>query len=405
MKSKKLKNIMISITTLVLILLFQNCGVNSFHTRMSDGLSLTSNSISDQLNLPSENLPPDDVIEPPEVIATTGNIYYVSTAGRDTSDSCSNADPCRTIMEAYSKTIPGDTVIVKPGVYTDYKPDAGNLLNHSGNSTKPIVVMSETRNGAVIDFQNQPDSKFGFWVSGSYNTIRGFEIRNAYNGGIEVSGSNNKFIENEIHNNGNKMSLSSPYGQDGISGSGSDLVIDKNYIHHNGRVGSNADHGLYLHGDNIWITNNVITHNATSGIQILGDATVSNMKIYNNTVAFNLRVGILLNKKMDGLEIKNNIIYKNNLGINFYYVTGSGIVLENNIFYGNLTVKSVIPAGLAMSGTDPILLDPLFINENSNYRVQSGPAIDQGVAVPVLYDHDRKSRARGKAIDIGAFEY
>lgn len=35
----------------------------------------------------------------------------------------------------------------------------------------------------------------------------------------------------------------------------------------------------------------------------------------------------------------------------------------------------------------------------------SGPAIDRGISGTVVTDFDRKSRPRGKAIDIGAFEY
>lgn len=154
--------------------------------------------------------------------------YYVSTSGSTSSSSCSSASPCRTIMQAYAKTKPGDTVIVKAGVYTHYTPKAGNLFNRSGTSALPIVVKSETLRGAVIDLQNKTDANFGVWMSGSYNTIQGFRIRNGYGGGIEVGGNYNKIIDNEISYNGTKGPMSSPYGQDGISGAGSYLTIDRN---------------------------------------------------------------------------------------------------------------------------------------------------------------------------------
>ncbi len=332
--------------------------------------------------------------------------YFVSTKGSGSSTSCSLSDPCRSIMKAYSKVTAGDIVVVKPGVYTQYNSNYGNLLNKSGTSSKPITIISETPLGAIIDLQNKVHSCL--FITGSYHVIQGFRIRNGYSGGIELrEGHSNKIIKNEIYNNGTEVPLSDRYGQDGISGSGNNATIDGNYIHHNGRgIGrTGLDHGIYLSGDNLTITNNIISYNSATGMQIAGYDISSNIKIYNNTVVSNGSAGILIWKKMSGVDIANNIMYKNKTGFSSYNASGPGVVLRNNIYYGNQTVKSIYPSGsVSIKESNQILSNPLFTSE-SNYRLRVGsPAIDHGVLVPVKRDYDGKIRPRGRAIDIGAFE-
>src|SRR6516162_8838794 len=57
----------------------------------------------------------------------TGNTYYVSTQGSD-SASGSASDPFLTISYAYSRVAAGDTIMVKPGTYTDYTSSYSGLV-------------------------------------------------------------------------------------------------------------------------------------------------------------------------------------------------------------------------------------------------------------------------------------
>ena len=67
--------------------------------------------------------------------------YYVSTQGNDSSPGTS-AQPFRTITRAYGFATPGTTIIVLPGVYTDYAGSFGLRLGRSGTAGSPIILKS-----------------------------------------------------------------------------------------------------------------------------------------------------------------------------------------------------------------------------------------------------------------------
>jgi len=174
-----------------------------------------------------------------------------------------------------------------------------------------------------------------------------------------------------------------------------------NYITYNGRLNANnqLDHGLYLCGDSEIVTYNVITHNASYGIQVAGGSTVSRIKIYNNVLAFNGVSGIVLWLNIVNADIKNNIFYKNaTFGIRTSGATGSGNMIDYNLFYGNSNGSwSLSPAGFYSLGNRNILnKDPLFLDENSFDLKTESPAINAGTNVGLPY--------LGKAPDIGYVE-
>src|SRR5213078_4014045 len=175
---------------------------------------------------------------------------------------------------AYRVAGPGVTIHVLPGVYNDYSSGWGLHLGASGSASSPIVLRSEIKGGAVIDGQNASDRNEGIYLDGSYNVIDGFEIRGGPNGGITIWGNYNQILNNEIHHNGNPAS-SSTNGKDGCYSDQSTHhnSYQWNYIHDNGRAGSNLDHGFYLCGDNEVVLNNVLFRNAASGLQVAGYTT------------------------------------------------------------------------------------------------------------------------------------
>src|SRR5262249_45607724 len=265
-----------------------------------------------------------------------GGTLYVSTSGSDSNPGTSS-QPCRTIGHAYSLASAGTTIIVKAGTYTDYNSGWGIHLGKSGSSSSPITLKSEVQGGAVIDGQNASDRNVGIYIDGSYNIVDGFEIKNGPHGGITIWANNNQILNCNIHNNGNPAS-SSTQGQDGVFSSEgtSGNTYRANFIHHNGRTGSNLDHGLYLCGKNEVVINNVLLANAANGIQVAGYTTVANMKIYNNVMANNGANGIILWQSLSGVDIRNNIIYKNgHSGIGSWDAHGSGVNVDHNISYGN----------------------------------------------------------------------
>ncbi|MDB6018452.1 MAG: hypothetical protein JWR19_2941 [Pedosphaera sp.] len=340
---------------------------------------------------------------------------YVSTQGSD-SNSGTSAQPFRTITHAYSLAGPGTTILVAPGVYTDHTSGWGLHLGASGTASSPIVLRSQVRGGAVIDGQNASDRNEGIYLDGSYNVVDGFEIKNGPNGGIAIYGNGNQIINNEIHNNGNPASTSTN-GKDGVYSdpgtSGNSYA--SNYIHDNGRSGSNLDHGLYLCGKNELIINNVLVRNAATGLQVAGYTTVSNMRVYNNVIAWNGTAGIILWQSLSGVSIENNVVYQNgHYGLGSYAASGSGVVVDHNLVLGNGSGSYDFTGGgstYAYTLGTSISADPHFVNETaSGFDAHLGagsPAIGAGLNLSSVFTTDKDGTARpaSGAWDLGAYKY
>src|SRR5262245_52357997 len=119
------------------------------------------------------------------LVGVRANTLYVSTHGSDSYPGTAT-QPLRTISRAYSLASAGTTILVLPGVYTDYRTGWGIHLGDSGTAAKPIILRSQTPGAAVIDGLNASDRNVGFYIDGSYNVVDGFEIRNCPNGGVTL---------------------------------------------------------------------------------------------------------------------------------------------------------------------------------------------------------------------------
>ncbi len=339
--------------------------------------------------------------------------FYVSTQGSDSNPGTS-AQPFRTITRAYTHAAPGVTIHVLAGTYYDYTSGWGIHLGANGTASSPIVLKSEVAGGAIIDGQNATNRNVGFYIDGNYNSVVGFEIRNCPEGGISIWSSGNQILGNHIHNNGNPASTSTNgkdgvYSDSGISGN----LYANNYIDHNGRSGSNLDHGLYLCGNNETVLNNVLLANAASGLQIAGYTTVNSMKVYNNVMAWNGTSGIILWMALNGVDIKNNIIYQNgHYGIGSYEATGSGVVVANNLAYGNAMGDLDFTGGgstYSYSQSGNVSTDPGLVNESASsfdpHLVSGSPAIQAGLNLSSVFSTDMAGAARpgSGAWDLGAY--
>ena len=341
--------------------------------------------------------------------------YYVSTQGND-SNSGTASQPFRTITRAYKLAGPGVTINVLPGVYTDYSSGWGLHLGASGTSSSPIVLRSTVKGGAVIDGQNGSDRNKGIYLDGSYNIVDGFEIRGGPNGGITIWGNYNQILNNEIHHNGNPASTSTN-GKDGCYSDQStrNNLYKCNYVHDNGRAGSNLDHGFYLCGDNEMVIDNILLRNAATGLQIAGYTTVSGMKVYNNVVAYNATSGIILWQSLSGVDIRNNIIYQNgSYGINSWEAHGSGVVVDHNLVYGNGSgAFNFTRGGSDYSYTESLTITsaPQFVNSSSSgfdpHLSSSSPAIRSGMNLSATFTTDKDGAAwpSSGAWDQGAYRY
>jgi hypothetical protein len=153
--------------------------------------------------------------------------YYVSPSGSDINAGTLGA-PFKTIQKAANIVNPGDTVIVRDGVYT-----GGSFaivsLTRSGTPANWITFRAEHKWGAVLDGERQGDSdpsndtEILFNMSGAgYIRIEDFELRNGKDHGFFASNSasNIYMYGNKVHDIGRYPLLcsdtSSVYGNTGL---------------------------------------------------------------------------------------------------------------------------------------------------------------------------------------------
>lgn len=356
--------------------------------------------------------------------------YWVSTAGSD-SNSGSWGSPFRHLSHAAAAAKhPGDVVMVMDGTYDNEGVVAPNdvvNLQYSGTSASPISFIAQDRGQVILDSENTSTTTSCNGASAYFNlgnvayvVIQGFVIQHACDDGITSLGNAHDITLrwNEICYIANRT-VTDQYGRDGIymTNTQYNFVFDGNSFHDIGRTNGTLllhyDHGIYSHGTNLTVTNNVF-YNMNRGWSIQLASGASTWMISNNTFAFGNANGepgqISFWESNNAITIQNNIFFEPNISaLNQYqsYITAS--VFRSNVVYG---VSTLLPAALVGSisglaiGTNLIGQNPLFVNATSppyNFALQPGsPAIGSGVSTaPIVIDFTGSPRREPS--DIGAF--
>ena len=301
-----------------------------------------------------------------------------------TVDDDSGAD-FRSIQEAVDNSVPGDTIILRPGIYTE-----NILVNITG-----LTIRSESKNNNV---QVKPldDSESVFLIKADNVTISGFNITGAnkeipdHRGGIclenagncSITGnifienkngvflnrssyntvSENLFFNNELNeeiftyqadiNNLTGNTIENGYITQGAESSGN--LIAGNKISNGGiiigccgrnnevsgnRI-SNCSLGISAFDTGVNFSNNRIT-DCKCGIHL---SFTGGAGVYDNTIS-NCGVGISLSDGCLGVEITNNTIMSSSeCGIVDQYDEG-GKRIYNNYFNNTVNVRLVAGAG------------------------------------------------------------
>ncbi len=348
--------------------------------------------------------------------------YYVdANTGNDTNPGTFNR-PFRSPQRAVTVVNPGDTVIVRDGIYTG---GTGPILYiyRGGAADHPVVFKAEHQWKAVFDGQANT-SATGIKLAASYLRVQGFEVRNTSHYGIDLEAGHSglEAAGNNVHDVGRYCTNTSS-GLSGFTVDDQDVVIEQNVVHDIGRyaAGENQcalsssranDHGVYLSsGANIIIRNNIF-YNLTEGWAVhrynSAGAPADQVYIVNNTFAY-------ANPAHDGYIVVGspltNSVIANNV---FYSPKTAGIKLDpggpmsnvqiaNNLTFGGpVTTGPTAGATLAnnLDQTDPRFVDLAGLD----FHLQAGsPAIGAGLVLPyVSNDFSGTIRAAG-APTIGAY--
>ena len=122
-------------------------------------------------------------------MAASGRTYYLSTTGSDTDAGASLTTPWRTFKRAWQTLMPGDTLLVMDGTYTEQiQPNVRN-----GQPGKPITIRAINDGKVTIDGQGvrKPIVLAENSAIGNWYVIEGIVARNGTEHVAIVKGSNN----------------------------------------------------------------------------------------------------------------------------------------------------------------------------------------------------------------------
>jgi parallel beta-helix repeat protein len=238
--------------------------------------------------------------------------YYVSGNGRDSSNGLSTKTAFRTIQKAADLTLPGDTVYVMNGTYTEaYSFKNIVTITRSGTPNAWITYRAYPGHSPLLQSQNW----HGFSIQGAaYIKIEGFEI--------EGNNANVTLAEAIAQ----QTNLNNPLTSGNGIGVGPSLD-GKTYAHHivirNNQVHGLGGGGIYtFRADYITIDNNRVYNNGWySPYGCSGISTLQNRNSDNNT-----------GTKM---VIRGNTVYGNANFVPFFsqgYITdGNGIIVDDSL--------------------------------------------------------------------------
>ncbi len=319
---------------------------------------------------------------------------YVAPNGNDRSDG-SRARPWRTIQRAVQDARPGQTILLRRGVY-----DERVSVNRSGAHRAPITIRSAPRERATVRGSFTIRSN---WVQIAGITMTAGSTSRSSDPLVYVSGGDHV----EITGNDLSQSRMSAIFLGDPRDAAHDVRIRGNRIHGNGS-NTRLHHGIYCaHARDVAIVNNIVELNAAFGIQAYPDC--DGVAIANNTIVGNGKAGIVVGGEggaaTDNATVANNVVVGNREeGIRSYWSsqTGHGNRLVRNLVSGNRG-GGIDIRGITASGT--ITTSPRFVDmARRRYGLRPGsPAIGTAF-VPLSPGYDIRNAVRGKRVDLGAIE-
>jgi hypothetical protein len=337
------------------------------------------------------------------VSAQAGKTYYVATNGKDT-NAGTEALPFLTVNKGVSVLRPGDTLLVKEGVYRE---ELWNTIPTGTSWQQPITLRAFP--GHQVILQPNMGAEYVITIRGDkhYIILDGFILdgTNVKYDAIKIAGimdttkpnpSHIRIINNEIRNVGVMKTATGGYKGygSGILTTGLSDYVEyiNNRIHDNGLT--DFDHGIYHTSSYALIEGNIIYNNKGTGIKVGWGQNALNNIVRNNLIYDNNTA-----QGANGLK-------KQGRGIGVY--SGSGTLVYNNVIWGahttgidvtyggnnakifNNTIISTTGYGIAVGigATTSETATNTIIQNNLVYQQSSYPAIYNSRGVNTVFQNN-----------------
>lgn len=355
-------------------------------------------------------------------------------------------NPGESIQMAIDGAIPGDIILIQPGIYTESLTlnKAVSLVGAGGDTTIIRAASNQrvlTVTGSAID-NTVVISGLTFADGVAPGPLPGPDT----GGGILVTGSAQPRIQNVIIRNcrsfwdGGGLYADSPVRLDGVAlidnfssrkggglAAGGPLTVTNGWFEGNRAMG-NSTGGLQAYGDLV-VSNTVFISNTTTGhggaIRLEGGSgLLVNVLFVRNTADYygaaiyaggatdyvgifhatigdsGLNPGQAIYVSGSKLEVFNSIITSHTIGIEN---SGGEVGEYSNLFFGNVTdtVGTIGGGSSSLFGAAPRFRDPA----HDDYHLGPGSAaLDNGLDLGVPTDLDGVPRPQGAGSDRGAYE-
>ncbi|MBN1675046.1 MAG: right-handed parallel beta-helix repeat-containing protein [Kiritimatiellae bacterium] len=367
---------------------------------------------------------------PAFVTSSGAATYYVATTGNDANPGTA-ARPFQTIKRGARALAPGDTLRVKSGTYPEASRD---LLPSGPSASQPTTLEGEPGSERPVLRPTTPKQGGILIISAARRNLRfrnlvfdARALRKGHSQVLAASGTGITFEDCEAIGSPNMWE----YGRVMTVSKDAIVTVRRCVLRGGGSPktsqGGVGVHGFYWSGCNGLIENCEIYDNDGLGIQLYKTTSttcVSSNVFRNNYVHHNGKTGIYMARGYDN-RVYNNIVAHNRRGVWFtcnrnyldnnticnnrtagVEITGGSGAVRNNIVYAN--GRNIYQHGGKPAISNNLTTDPGFVNADANdFRLEAGsPAIDAGATLPEMTtDRDGTPRPRGRAFDIGAYEY
>jgi|GEM_PF-797410 parallel beta-helix repeat (two copies) len=283
------------------------------------------------------------------IVATTISVDKANASCKNTGAGAGSlTTPYCSINSAAAKVVPGQTVQVAAGVYSERV-----TVAVGGSQTQPVTFAPAP--GASVAITGVVN---GFTMSGkSWVTIRGFDVNHTSGVGISVTNSSNVTIDaNHVSYAGLPISGSTATGIK-LNGSTASSVIN-NITDHNSDAGilitTSADSNVIAHNESFAnargyvraaagidlrsstgevVFDNVSHDNEDSGINVWTGLTDGSSTVYDNVTYSNGDHGIDVHNSVDAHIVANTVYNNSDSGIEM--TTSVHVTLNNNVSVDN----------------------------------------------------------------------